>query len=39
MAEEFFRGSGLSYETLVTLLERIDELLSGTAGDDNYTVA
>lgn len=39
MAEEFFRGSGLSYETLVTLLERIDEVLSGTAGDDNYTVA
>jgi len=39
MAEEFFRGSGLSYESLIELLEDIDELLSGKTADDNYPVS
>ena len=39
MAEEFFRGSGLSYESLIELLEDIDELLSGKTADENYPVA
>jgi uncharacterized protein YqcC (DUF446 family) len=39
MAEEFFRGSGLSYESLIELLEDIDELLSGRTADENYPVS
>ncbi len=39
MAEEFFRGSGLSYESLIELLEDIDELLSGKTADENYPVS
>ena len=39
MAEEFFRGSGLSCESLIELLEAIDELLSGRTADENYPVS
>jgi uncharacterized protein YqcC (DUF446 family) len=39
MAEEYFRGSGLSCEGLVALLENIDELLSGRTASDNYPVS
>ena len=33
MAEEFFRGSGLATDDLVSALLRMDELLSGDLGD------
>ena len=39
MAEEYFRGSGLSCEGLVELLENIDELLSGRTASENYPVS
>lgn len=39
MAEEYFRDSGLSYESLIELLEDIDELLSGRTANDNYPVS
>lgn len=33
MAEEFFRGSGLATNELVSALLRMDDLLSGVSGD------
>ena len=33
MAEEFFRGSGLATNELVSALLRMDDLLSGVTGD------
>ena len=39
MAEEYFRGSGLSCESLVELLENIDELLSGRTANENYPIS